>query len=413
MAILYNLTPLEAMDLFYDGEKHGVWNGDFIKLEKKNGVKVPDMLREFLEKYGYLDMNKGQIILFHPDDMRDIELNTSDGGKIHILAMGKIDDMYAGIELDSEDLNLAVGEVTEGRIMWGPSDITLQGLMTIMFVSLLYKSSDNYVYRGLDIDNVLKTRGAERSKISPSQGSIQHTSLNFDEENGAFITAEFDPQGEEMVCLSITPRKTYEQRKAERYASITLDELNSLFEGEFFGNATHCDFEHALELKLEIIKRLEQSDTDPLELTDHYKAAGRCLWALERLDEAKEWYDKAGNIIENSGDHEKTADFYHTLGNFYADTKHWEESSDMYEKELSIRRKNFPDDVYTIGMCYMSQAQFLDKDNGDPDRVIELCNLALEEFKKDPHESGCKYETARAYQLRADAKRRKKGMDKS
>ncbi len=45
MAVLYNLNPLEAMSLFYDGEKRGVWNGDFIKNEKKRGLVLPPMLR--------------------------------------------------------------------------------------------------------------------------------------------------------------------------------------------------------------------------------------------------------------------------------------------------------------------------------------------------------------------------------
>ncbi len=413
MAVLYNLEPLAAMELFYDGEKNGVWRGDFIKNERKRGLKLPTALREFLERYAYLDMNKGQIRFFHPDHIRVLSLPTEDG-EVHIMEVGKADELFIGIDPDTEDFDIAFGDVEDERIMWGPSDgITLSGMMRVMFVSTLFKSADKFLYQGAEIDAVLKKHGASRSEIMPSSGSTQHTSISFDEENGAFLVAEFDERGEDIAYLHVVPRKTFEQRKAERFASVTLDELNSLFESEFYGNAPNCDYRHALEIKLEIIGRLEsQAQTDALELGEHYKLAARCLWALNRLDEAREWYDKAGGIIEKSGDFNKLADHYQTMGNFYAETRQWDKSDEMYDKALAVLKERFPDNVYDIGMIYRSRAQFLDDADGDPDRVIELCDLALEQFQKDPRESGCKYETARAQQLRGKARRRKKELAK-
>lgn len=419
MAVLYNMEPLAAMDMFYDGEKNGIWNGDFIKNEKKNGLEFPPVLREFLEKYAYLDMNKGQITFFHPDNIRMVRLTTDDG-EVNIMAVGMADGtdtekMFIGVELGTKNLDIAFGEINDEdrMVYWEPSDgITLAGMLRVMFVSTLFRGSDKFMFQGSEIDAVLKKHGAERSRIIPSIGSTQHTSINFDEENGAFLIAEFDESGTDIVFLHVVPRKTYEQRKAERFASVTLDELNSLFEGEFYMNSLHCDFAHALEIKLEIIKRLEQAGANELELADHYKLAGRCLWALNRLDEAMEWYDKAGAIIKAGGDYDKIADFYGTLGSFYADTKQWDKSDEMFEAELALRLEHFPDNAYDIGMVYRTKADHLDNADGDPDRVIELCNLALEQFQKDPHDSGCKYEIARTQQLRGKAKRRKKELAK-
>lgn len=415
MSLSYNLAPLAALELFFDGEKNGVWEGDFIKNEKERGLTVPPLLREYLENYAYLEINKGQIVLFHPDEIREFDLPIGDGdGEVHIMAIGRADNFFVGIERGTDDL--AIGEINEEKrsIMWGPSDgITLGGLLRVMFTSMAFKSGDHFIYSGDEIDAVLKKHGAARDKITPSEGSTQHTSLNFDEESGAFVVAEYDPSGKTMTYLHIVPRKTYEQRKAERLASVTLDELNELFSKEFYQNAANCDFSHALELQLEMIKRLEQSGAEPLELSEHYKLAGRCLWALERLDEAEQWYDKAGEIIKNSGDIEKLAEYYHTMGNFYADTNRPEKSDELYDMEMALRLEHFPDDVYKLGMIYQSRAQFLDDAGGDPDRVIELCSLALEQFQKDPRDSGCKYETARAQQLRGNAKRRKKELLKN
>lgn len=415
MAVLYNLEPLAAVELFYDGEKNGVWKGDFIKSEKERGLSLPPLLREYLENYAYLEINRGQIVFFHPDDIREFDLPTDDGN-VHIMVIGRADDFFVGIELGTDDLDIALGTIDDEKrsIMWGPSDgITLAGLLRVMFVSMLFKSGDKFMYSGAEIDAVLKKHGAARDKIVPSAGSTQHTSLNFDGENGAFLVAEYDESGSEMTFLHVVPRKTYEQRKAERFATVTLDELNSLFEAEFYGNAAHCDFTHALDIKLEIVKRLEQSCAPQLELAEHYKLVGRCLWALNRLDEAAEWYDKAGDIIKKSGDNEKLAAHYHSLGCFYADTKQWDKSDEMFETELSLRLEHTPGNVYDIGMVYHTKAKCLADASGDPDRIIELCNLALEQFQKDTHDSGCKYEIARAQQLRGEAKRRKKGLLKN
>lgn len=413
MSISYNLEPLAALELFYDGETNGVWDGDFIKNEKERGISIPPLLREYLENYAYLEINKGQIALFHPDEIRELDLSTEDG-KVHITAIGRANTFFVGIERGTDDI--AIGAINEEQrsIMWGPSDgITLGGLLRVMFTSMAFQSGDHFIYSGDEIDAVLEKHGAARENISPSEGSTQHTSLNFDEENGAFLLAEYDPSGEEMLFLHVVPRKTAEQRKAERLASVSLDELNELFGKEFYGNAMHCDFAHALEFKLEIIKRLEQSGADKLELAEHYKLAGRCLWGMNRLDEAEQWYDKAGEFIKSSGDVEKLAEYYHTKANFYANTNRPEKSGELFDMEMALRQEHFPEDVYKLGMIYQSRAQSLEDAGGDPDRVIELCNLALEQFQKNPRDSGCKYETARAQQLRGEAKRRKKELLKS
>lgn len=420
MSVLYNIEPLKAIELFYDGEHNGVWNGDFIKAKKQSGFEIPAPLREFLENYAYLEINKGQIAFFHPDGIRMVHL-TADDGEVHILAVGRADGVGAekllvGIEVGTRELDIAFGEIDDENQMinWGPSDgITLDGLMRVMFVSTLFKSSDKFLFQGAEIDAVLKKHGAERSLITPSGGSTQHTSICFDEENGAFIVAEYDERGENIAFLHVVPRKTFEQRKAERFVSVSLDDLKSLFETEFYGNALHCDFAHALEIELEIIKRLKQAGANELELSDQYKLVGRCLWSLNRLDEADEWYDKAGGIIKESGDLDRLAKFYGTMASFYAGTGRREKSDEMSEAELALRLERTPDNAYDIGMIYRGKAQALNDAGGDPDRVIELCNLALEQFQKDPHDSGCKYEIARAQQLRGEARRRKKELSKN
>lgn len=417
MAVLYNISPLKAMELFYDGERRGVWKGDFIKNEKERGLVLPAELREFLENYAYLEINEGgegRFKLFHPDGIGGVLLNDDEEGDIHLLVIGALDDLWVALRMDECDyLRIVFGEKSDDGTMWTPSDNgTLEGMYTVMFCSQLYRSADSYVFEDTpEIDAVLKKHGADKSLIMPSEGSVQRISICFDDESGAFITADFSAD-DQIEMLHVVPRKTYEQRKAEKYSTVSLDELKVLFDGEFFGNALHCDFEHALEIQLEIIGRLEKSGADDPEMYEHYRLAGRCCWALKRLDEAMEWYDKTGETVKRLGDPEKRAEYYHTLANFYADNGQFEKSDEFFDKELDIFREISPDDVYKIGMNYLARAQFLDGALGDPERVIELCNMALEQFQQNPHDSGCKYETARTQQLRGGAKRRKKELDK-
>ena len=417
MAVLYNLSPLKAMELFYDGERRGVWKGDFIKNEKERGLVLPAELREFLGNYAYLEINEGgegKFKLFHPDGIGGVLLSDEEEGDIHLLVIGALNNLWVAIRMDECDyLRIVFGEKSDDGTMWTPSDNgTLAGIFTVMFCAQLYRSADSYDFEDLpEIDAVLKKHGADKSLILPSDGNVQRISICFDDENGAFITADFS-EDDRIEMLHVVPRKTYEQRKAEKYATVSLDELKVLFDGVFFGNALHCDFEHALEIQLEIIKRLEQTGADDAEMYEHYRLAGRCCWSLKRLDEAIEWYDKMGEMVERLGDPEKRAEYYHTLANFYADNGQFEKSDEFYDKELDIFREISPDDVYKIGMNYLSRAQFLDGALGDPERVIELCNLALEQFQQNPHDSGCKYEIARTQQLRGGARRRKKELDK-
>ena len=40
MALQINIEPLKALELFYDQEKLGVWEGDFIKNAKQRNLKL-------------------------------------------------------------------------------------------------------------------------------------------------------------------------------------------------------------------------------------------------------------------------------------------------------------------------------------------------------------------------------------
>lgn len=422
MAILYNLHPLEAIKLYYGGERHGVWNGDFIKNEKKRGLVVPPPLREFLENYGYLSINThaNGYRLFGPDGMGTVELTAGDE-EIHLLVIGALNApdgetgeecrYWVAIEPEYENYPVAFGEETEEGVMWSPIDATLTEVFMTMFCSQLYTTSDSYAYNEPEMYAVMKVRGIDSKKIISEIDETHYCSICYDEENGAFIVMTHSDEG---YRLQIATRKSPEEEAAERYSSVSDEELEELFAAEFYMNSLNCDFNHALELLMEMISRLDDAGADGLVLAEKYKLAGRCLWALNRLEEAEEWYNKGIPAIEGSiaDDPENASNYFEAMANFYFDTNQPEKSRDMEDRAMKIRLEYMPDDCYGIGSIYCNRAKALVKRNGDPEEIMELCNKALEQFQKDPHDSGCKYEIARAQQMRGEARRRKKEMDK-
>lgn len=424
MSIRYDLDPISALELFYDGEHHGVYKGDFIKNEKKKGLILPPLLRDFLEKFGYLSVNEGganSYKIFHPDDMAQFSL-PSDEGEVRLMVIGSLrvdkrdsegEDLYfIAVRPDTPDLQTAMGQETDGGMEWWGVNRNLTSLLQMMFLSILGKSSDTYIFEeSAEIDAVLKNHGAERSLIRYRD---DWASVHFDEDNGAFLVTEFDAESGGITCLRVVPRRKCGEEKAEDLTSLTTPELEEIFAAEFYGNALKCDFEHALDIQTEIIKRLEADGTGETEMLDHYKLSGRCLWALGRLDEADARYARVLEIAERhaSEDPGTLADAYNTLGNYYTDVGRTADGERMFEKELSLRLENAPDDCYHIGMIYADMAKRMEGDDKRLDKIMELCSLALEEFSKDPHDSGCKYETARIQQIRGNARRRKKELDK-
>ncbi len=424
MSIRYDLDPLSALELFYDGEHHGVYKGDFIKNEKKNGLILPPLLRDFLEKFGYLSVNKGganSYRIFHPDDMARFSLPSGEG-EIRLIVIGSLrvdkrggggEDLYfIAVRPDTADLQTAMGQESDDGMEWWGTNRTLSSLLQMMFLAVLGKSGDSYIYEeSAEIGAVLKNHGAERSLIRYRD---DWASVHFDEDNKSFLVTEFDAESGGITCLRVVPRRKCGEEKAEDLTSLTLDELEEIFAAEFYKNAPDCDFEHALEIQTEIIKRLEADGTDETEMLGRYKLCGRCLWALGRLDEADARYAKVLEIAERraSEDPGALADAYNTLGNYYTDVGRVGEGEGMFEKELSLRREISPDDRYHIGSIYADMARRMEGDDKRLDRIIELCSLALEEFNKDPHDSGCKYEIARMQQIRGNARRRKKELDK-
>lgn len=403
MGIQYNLPPLYAMEVFYHGEKNGIWQGDFIKNEKKRNLVFPLLLREFLECYGYLHINQNEnsFQIWHPDYMVEIQLETNDG-YIPVLVIGTLQEVLVGICTNTQNLMVVFGDQTDEGVVGTPVDLEFSGILTIMIVAELLQSDSHEIFEtDTQIASAFAKYGVDYTKLHPNKGYTKHYSLNFNDENNVFLIGVFADIDGKLESLHVIHRKI-----------LTLEELQQLFENEFYQNALHCDFNYALQLQKQIIQRLK--DANPLELADHYKLAARCCWKLGALEEADSWYEKGRSIIEDNLENapDQAQGYFRAMGNFYADTKQYDKSDQYYTKANQILQQYFSEDFAKIGAIYQSQAYYLVENGEDLDKAIELYNKALEAFQKDP--KNCKYDIARTQQLRADAKKlNKSNMQKN
>lgn len=425
MSIQYNLDPLAALELFYGGEHHGIYKNAFVRNEKKNDLTLPPMLREFLEKFGYLPVNTGRensYRIFHPDNMAQFSLPDGNGGEVHIIDIGELriykrngdgeDVFFIGIRTDTPDLNIAMAQEKDGHVEWWGTENTLFGLLTDMFLSVIGKCCDSYIFNeDIEIKAVLRHHGADVSYIRTDDRA---TAVHFDDRSGEFLVTIYDEQSAILKELRVVSAKKGGKAQDNELTMLTLDEIKELFASEFFGNALNCDFERCLRLQTEIISRLEAAGRGEIEMSDHYRLLGRCLAGLNRLDEAEQQFSRMLEIAKRHAAEEPMvlADAYRTMGNFCFQTGRVKEGVKMSDSELSVRLDATPDDCYNIGMVYANRARYMEGDDNCLDSMIELCELALEQFGKNPRDPGCKYETARMQQLRGNARRRKKELDK-
>lgn len=50
MSFKIDIDPLEALEIFYKGEKLGAWEGDFIKNEKKTCFEITEAIEGFFSE---------------------------------------------------------------------------------------------------------------------------------------------------------------------------------------------------------------------------------------------------------------------------------------------------------------------------------------------------------------------------
>lgn len=404
-----DIEPLEALQIYYGGERLGVWRGDIISAEKKRKLFLPPMLQEFLLSYGRLAVNTdANSCCFQNPGLMNI---TDDDLVIFgrwdfymLLAFRRIDFAevnpqlyYAEHQYYDDDEFM---DDDDERPVWSdfaPAQIYLRDFLIQLLIGNLRKVVYLVGSRESDTD------------VPPELWQL----LAADNLPPCFIC--WDDESDELWAVSRLPNQP--QRVYNLTRRMLHWELKECFKQAFFQKQ---DFAHALKLARPLLENLEHVQRDTLELADMYKLAGRCCWELHQWDEGERFYQKAEVILQKKLEEmlDITKNFYQSLGNFYAAQKNEPKSQQAYGKVNEICEFVGRDGVRSRGMRLVQQAiGLVGKDNSLCDdlpalrEALELYNQALSVYQQEPKE--CKYDIARAQQLRGDLRKKIKQLTQS
>ncbi len=393
------LTPLEALEKFYGGEEFGCPEGDFIRNEKRRGLKLPKILQEFLHKYAYFDMNSGSDQLWAPDKI-DFDKAKVDGELKDILIIGMLRENLVALLVDdceSENPTVYLDDLPEENgeemtLVFHKSEFDLQELLKILFLGSPAAYNNSLVCN--DHDEIIKSieeyNSAGLSRLM-TEAERPSRSLCWDEEKKELVALLLFPERE--VLLKITP-------------SYSPRELEGLLTRELYENVKGCNYEHALKIVLMLIAFLERNGGG-LILGEKYMVAGRCSWALKRWDEADQWYKKAERVFaaEMKMTLESCQRFYEGLGNFCL------AKEDIMRSQAANREAERICEFLGVGGPRVKGNRLLKQAStmleiGRVKKAIEYYDQALKIFQEDPKD--CKYEIVRCQQLRGEAKKQLK-----
>jgi len=395
-----DIEPLEALEIFYKGEKLGAWEGDFIKNEKKRGLKLPMLLRKFLANYGLLNVNRGVSQLWLPDKI-DFDTAKVDGELRDILIIGKFRNNLVAILKDEceednpvlllDDLPEEDGE--EVILVFHKSEFDLKEFLKIMLTESPSIYDNAQVYDGDEAQKVLNELD-ERVYEKIEQRVHKHAKpsrvICWNEDEKYFIVIM--PTNDNTIILKFAP-------------CLAIAELENIFTREFYENADNCNYEHALDILRSLIDYWIRIDHAGAILADKYKLAGRCCWALKRWKDAEYYYNQAEQFYKDilTEALEKNAAFYEGLGNFYLDREDIYKSQKAYQEVDRLCEFSGNNNPRSKGERIMRQGIVM-AEATRYDKAIELYDQALKEYEKDP--KNCKYDIARCQQLRGDAKKK-------
>ena len=402
MALHVDISPLKAMEIFYEGEELGFWEGDFIKNEKQHGLKYPKMLKEFLLKYGFFGVNRGDSHFFLPDYARVININMGDETK-ELYIFGMLGSYVVGIfaeDRDEEDPYISFGEWVEledGRnvLNFGDSGLFLSDVLLCLFTgNIIPGAEDRETFdTEEEVREILDRYSYDEDLKNIIENVVRpYRFICFDDEEKKFLCVDLysdEEQGNYEIAARFSP-------------GISLEELEGLFSQEFYQNSINCDFAKALRFMEKIIERMEKDKSGTYEIGEKYRLAARCCWALEQWEKAEEWLKKAEPLFNlDFVPPQSRMSYYRGLGNFYTDKGDKEKAAEAYNTEERIAEENGISLFKIKGDHLMNEGMKL-SDEDRLEEAIELFEKALEQFKQDP--KGCKYEIARCGQLKGDAK---------
>lgn len=398
MPVKYNLSIDGALELFIGKSECGMPESLLAAIEKEMGAKLHPAVRRFAEKYYYMPANSGKTRV---GDFHIVHLG-SEARVDDLLVIGYDDRaMYAVLSPDSrENPPVYVGRENGDAVEWSRSRFMLFDF----FCKVIVEGLSPYCEAALsgepeEIAQIAQIFGADVNLLE--FGSEWGFSLCYSEERQELAIFLYGDGKLENVMICA---KSSGGVEGVPFGGNTNAELKRFFEEEFYGNSINCNYEYALLINSERLKRTRESGAPATQAAELERLSARCLWALGRFGEAEKLLNSAAKSFTDSLIHTYTA-----LSNMHSEAGNIEKSEKAFDAVAVL--SELSGDYDALGLLYQTRGMKLDKDISTIDRAIELYDKAIEMFQKMPKPN--KHDVARTQQLRGEARRRKKEMLKA
>lgn len=195
MSVLYNIDPFTALNIFYHGETDGFSEADFERNEQGREIFIPQILKNFLTRYGYMSVNRlsDSVRILHPNLMSERVFSYGDGRQLQLMLMGRVGEFQVGIADRSEyDPEIFLLKVTPEETQILPSDDTISEIFKVMACGIIIKTPGARIITDPEeAVALLRDHNIDLDLIEHNPKLRREYSICFSEERRAFVAAEF------------------------------------------------------------------------------------------------------------------------------------------------------------------------------------------------------------------------------
>lgn len=195
MHVIYNMEIFSALKIAYNGKTDGFPEEDFEKNERERGLHVPEMLKYFLKKYGYMPLNRtsDSVRFLHPNIMSERSFSCGKSGVIPLTIVGRVGEYHVSVaDKKARDPEVILIRQTPESVEVLPSDDTVSELIKVMLCSVLLKYDSTVIADTPQLAvQLLHKNGVDYERITNHPCLRREYSLCFTEETRTFTIAEY------------------------------------------------------------------------------------------------------------------------------------------------------------------------------------------------------------------------------
>lgn len=195
MFVLYDLEIFPALRIAFGDRSDGFSEEDFAINERERGLYVPEILKRFLERYGYMPLNRlsDSVKFLHPNIMSERFFHYGEDGELPLTIVGRVGEFQVAIaDKKSADPEIFLIKQTPEEVQILPSDDTITEIMKVMLCGVLLRNEHARIVDSPRLAvKLLRENGVDLDRITNNPRLRREYVLCFSDETRTFTVAEF------------------------------------------------------------------------------------------------------------------------------------------------------------------------------------------------------------------------------